>query len=309
MAANTNINWEPPKLDLSVDRYAAFTSWNERWDDYAMVTKLKDEQAEYRCSMLRYTFTEDTRKIYNTLGLTEAEAKDDKVIITKLKEFAKGTVNTTLERHTFYTRYQEEGECFDDFITDLKYLSKNCSFCNTNCEEGMLRDKIVEGILDSTLRQKLLSDSTLDLKKAEDTCRAKEKAIQGAKMLKNNKETRGGNADVDELTRRFNNNKTFQQQQPWQTQGRGSRREGGSDRRDNNKLPRSKSETPCKFCARLHKWGRQFCPAWDQKCTACFQKNHTKESSLCRKKKNIRNINQYDEDTHNITGSQILQNG
>ena len=119
MARSQNINWELPKLDLSVDRYSAFLAIR----DYATVAKLKDEDAEYRCSMLRYTFTEETRKIYNTLGLTEAEAKDDKVIIEKLKTFAKG--------------FQlKEPEGFNDFLTEL-VLCKNCNFCD-NCKDGLL---------------------------------------------------------------------------------------------------------------------------------------------------------------------------
>ena len=55
MAANPK--WEPPVLDLSVDRYSAYKAWHDRWTDYAIVTKLADESPEYRCSMLRYTFT------------------------------------------------------------------------------------------------------------------------------------------------------------------------------------------------------------------------------------------------------------
>ena len=91
--ANNCNNFEPPKLDLNVDRYNAFKAWNDRWEDYAIVTKLSAESPEYQCSMLRYTFTEETRKIYNTLALTADDAKDIKVIIDKLKAFAKGTVN------------------------------------------------------------------------------------------------------------------------------------------------------------------------------------------------------------------------
>ena len=163
MAASAK--WEPPVLDLSVDRYSAYKAWSDRWNDYSIVTKLKDENAEYRCSMLRYTFTEETRKIYNTLNLTADEAKDDKAIIEKLEAFGKGTINETLERHTFNSRNQEEGECFDDFLTELKILLKNCNFCGT-CVDGLLRDRIVSGIRDSSLRQKLLSDTDLTLKKA-----------------------------------------------------------------------------------------------------------------------------------------------
>ena len=131
MAVSRGSNFEPPKLDLSVDRYCAFKTWHERWTDYSVVTKLSDESPEYQCSTLRYTFTEETRKIYETLGLTDEEKKDPAVIIKKLEEFAKGTVNESMERHTFNSRIQEEDEPFDDFLTELKFLSKNCNFCDT----------------------------------------------------------------------------------------------------------------------------------------------------------------------------------
>ena len=149
-------NWEPPKLDLSVDRHSAFKAWKESWDDYSVITKLDEKDQAYQCSVLRYTFTEETRKIYNTLELTDDEKKDKGKIIEKLEAFAKGTVNETMERHTFNSRNQEEGESFDDFLTDLKILSKNCNFCDA-CHDGIIRDRIVAGIRDSAMRQKLLS--------------------------------------------------------------------------------------------------------------------------------------------------------
>ena len=111
--SRVNNNFEPPKLDLSVDRYSAFKTWKDKWTDYVVVTKLEAESPEYQASMVRYTFTEETRKIYNNLKLTEAEQKDAKAIIDKMKVFAKGTVNESLERYTFITRKQEADEPFD----------------------------------------------------------------------------------------------------------------------------------------------------------------------------------------------------
>ena len=104
--------WEPPKLDLSVDRHCAFKAWKDRWTDYVVVTKLAAESPEFQSSTLRYTFTEETRKIYNTFNLTADEAKNVATIIEKLETFAKGTVNETMERHTFNSRFQEDGEAF-----------------------------------------------------------------------------------------------------------------------------------------------------------------------------------------------------
>ena len=284
--AGTNPMWEPPTLDLSVDRYNAFKVWHDRWTDYSIVTKLDAETPEYRCSMLRYTFTEDTRKIYNTLGLTAEESKDEKVIIQKLETFAKGTVNETLERHTFNSRNQEEDEAFDDFLTDLKVLIKNCNFC-ANCIDGLLRDRIVGGIRDPSLRQKLLGDIGLTLKKAEDACRAKEKAVQGVKIL--NKDEKQDSADVDEVSRRMNNFRPFRQQQP---QHRNNNNNFSPSNRREQRPPNRADGQPCKFCTDVHHWGIQFCPAWDKNCTACGIKNHTKDSQICKRKKNIRNLNQ-----------------
>jgi hypothetical protein len=196
--------FEPPKLDLSVDRHCAYKAWRDKWKDYSVVTKLEEESAEYQCSMLRYTFAEDTRKIYNTFDLSTDEQKDIKVILEKLETFAKGTVNETMERHTFNRRKQEDGEPFDDFLTDIKILSKNCNFCAT-CHDGLLRDRIVAGIRDSPLRQKLLSTDKLDLKKAEDMCRAKEKAKEGVKMFGSSRSEDRDESDVAEISGgRFN---------------------------------------------------------------------------------------------------------
>ena len=61
----------PPRLDLSVERYAAFKSWKAKWDDYVMLSALDSKSAEYQAAMLRYTFTDNTRQIYESLKLSE----------------------------------------------------------------------------------------------------------------------------------------------------------------------------------------------------------------------------------------------
>ena len=67
--------------------------------------------------MLRYAFNEETRKIYDSLSLCEDDHKDIAKIMEAMEIFAKGIVNETLERHSFNTRNQKDGEPFDDYIT------------------------------------------------------------------------------------------------------------------------------------------------------------------------------------------------
>ena len=90
----------------------------------------------------------------------------------------------------------------------------------------------------------------MTLKKAEETCRAREKAKMGAKLF-NEK----GDVEVEELSRRFNKSKPFNNNKFRSGPSAGSR--GG-------KAPfgtKTKVDLPCKFCVRVHKWGRANCPA------------------------------------------------
>ena len=120
------------------------------------------------------------------MNLSGTDAKDTAKIIDVLEKFAKGTVNETQERHLFNSRCQEENELFDDFLTDIKILSKNCGFCGS-CHNSLVRDRIVAGINDDQLRKRLLSDSKLDLQKGENICRSYEKATQGVEALNESK--------------------------------------------------------------------------------------------------------------------------
>ena len=57
---------KPPTLDLSVDRFAAFRSWKEKWNDYVLLTDLAAKDPEYQSAILRYTFSTETRNIYDS---------------------------------------------------------------------------------------------------------------------------------------------------------------------------------------------------------------------------------------------------
>ena len=117
--------------------------------------------------MIRYTFTSDTRNISEAFNLSEADANSQNKILETLETFSRGIINETLERYTFNLRQQEDGESFDDFMTDVKTLSKNCKFCDT-CYNGLLRDRLDGGIASNSTKKKLLSEKDLTLEKTID---------------------------------------------------------------------------------------------------------------------------------------------
>ena len=121
MAENL-LTFKPPILDFSIERYAAFESWKSKWDDYVN-SNLTAKENEYKCAMLRYSFSNETQKIQEMLNLSEEDKKDISWIIVGLQTIAKVVVNEMLERHIFNAWKQEEGEVFDGFLTNLKILA------------------------------------------------------------------------------------------------------------------------------------------------------------------------------------------
>ena len=177
MAEGIKSSLRPPLLDFTVDRYAAFKSWKTKWQDYVLLSGLKAKHEEFQAAMMRYTFSAETRNIYDSLNLSEAGSKKPARTMADMEDFAKGILNETLERHSSNSRKQEEGEKFDDFLTEIKLLSKNCKFYDA-CYPSLVRDRTVSGIFSDEVREKLLSEKDLTLEKAMEICRSKEKALR-----------------------------------------------------------------------------------------------------------------------------------
>ena len=80
------------------------------------------------------------------------------------------------ERARFNSHKQEKGEPVDSFITDLHALPEHCDYKDLHDE--MIRDRIVVGLRDAALSEKLQLDSKLTLEKAVTTARQAETVRQ-----------------------------------------------------------------------------------------------------------------------------------
>lgn len=86
--------------------------------------------------------------------------------------------NESVDRHIFFTRSQQPGESFELFITDLKKLSIPCGTLY-----GLIKDRIISGLQDMNLKNRLLREDDLDLDKCVKICKAFELAQQQLKTL------------------------------------------------------------------------------------------------------------------------------
>ena len=100
---------------------------------------------------------EEADDILYSFGLTEDERKSCTTVPTKFEAHFVKRRNPIYERAKFNMRRQEEGESVDSFITSLYRLAEHCNYRELHNE--MIRDRIVVGLRDAVLSERLQTDS------------------------------------------------------------------------------------------------------------------------------------------------------
>ena len=113
---------------------------------------------------LIYSIGDDADDILRSFGLTEGESSRYEVVKDKFQSHFIKKRNVIYERAKFNMRTQVKGEPVDTFITALYGLAEHCAYGDLHDE--LIRDRIVVGLQDAKLSEKLQLDPTLTLEKA-----------------------------------------------------------------------------------------------------------------------------------------------
>ena len=110
--------------------------------------------------------------IFSTFTLTEDQGKDYEVVVEKFENYFMKKRNPIFERAKFNQRVQLTDESVDSSITDLYNLGEHCQY-GTLTEE-LIRDRLVVGLRNAKLSEKLQMNPELTLAKAVDQARLDE---------------------------------------------------------------------------------------------------------------------------------------
>ena len=116
------------------------------------------------------------------------DRKNYETVKNKFDSYFVQRCNVIFERARFNRRRQEEGEPVESFITALYSLAEHCSYGNLHDE--MIRDRIVVGIRNSTLSEKLQLDPRLTLDSAITQVRQSEAVTQQQPLLRGKPDSR-----------------------------------------------------------------------------------------------------------------------
>jgi len=94
----------------------------------SLLMVLSSKSEEVKCNYLMLWIGEKGREIYTTWELGAEEAKKLNTYYTKYEAYVKPKSNRVFVRYKFHQKVQQEGETFEQFLTDLKLLVKDCGY-------------------------------------------------------------------------------------------------------------------------------------------------------------------------------------
>ncbi|XP_068733036.1 uncharacterized protein [Montipora capricornis] len=238
--------------------------WLRHFERYRIASGLQNKSNQEQVGTFLYAMGDCADDIVKTLNINEAIASFDDVK-TALNGYFAARRNIIVERARFNRRRQNPGESVDTFIQDLYRLAENCN--HGTLKDELIRDRIIVGVPDDTLSDRLQAKSDLTLADAARISRQAEARKQNRTIVRG-VETQN---EVDYVSQPRSHNK----QQATNNPPARNRNEGYI------KEP-SKNDRPCFWCGR-QSHDRKYCPARDTICNNCNKKGHFQ--SVCLSKK------------------------
>ena len=248
----------PDKLDSK--KPEEWKRWIERFECYRIAAGLDAKDAKVQINTLVYAMGGNANEIFRSFQLAE----EDQVYETVKEPFEThfvGRTNVIFERARFNKRVQGAQESVIDFIESLYTLAETCQF--GALKDELIRDRIVVGIRNAVLSQKLMQDDTLTLDKAV-------KQAKSSELVKEHHEILKGDGEDGKINRIRDKKK-----RPPRDKGKVP---------ENSKDQKNSTRPPVKKCYRCSKspHKREECPAINATCRKCKNRGHY--ASECKSK-------------------------
>ena len=256
--------------------FGSWPNWIRRFERFRIAAGLNAKTEEYQVNSLVYTMGHMADDVLNTLALLEEDKKKyDKVRQAFDKHFI-CKHNVIYERAKFNKRCQEPGETVEAFITAVHKLAEHCQYGILRDE--MIRDRLVVGIRDHRLSEKLQLDSELTLVKAITKIRQSEEIKKQQPALRQSSMD-STDANMDAVRFKFKPKYSPH---------------GKSGFKPKDRTVQNYANTRCGRCGKTHENTLNACPARTAECKKCKKRGHF--AAVCKTKMRVEEIKESDFD-------------
>ncbi|KAF0747865.1 Uncharacterized protein FWK35_00020961 [Aphis craccivora] len=270
MSENINL---PTTFDLSGSNVAEkWKSFKQRFDIYLLASNQQQCEGKRKTALMLHCLGSEILPILNGFEFKKTnDAADYEIVVSKFNEYFIPKKNIVYEQHMFFTRDQKTGENIDEYVKELRLLASSCEF--GKLVDTLIRGRLICGLIDNKIKERLLKEGNIGLEKVLDVCRSDEIVRKQMSTMDNGT----NNCNIEEI-QKF---KKYDQV--------GKQIEESKGKYNSNK--NVKIINNCKRCGRNHKINN--CPAYGKKCIKCEKLNHF--AKQCKSTKSESKINEIEE--------------
>ncbi|CAK6984777.1 hypothetical protein LDENG_00184280, partial [Scomber scombrus] len=140
---------------------SSWHTWFRRFERFRTASGLASKEGDHQVNSLVYIMGDKADDILSSLPLTPEQLKDYEAVKRAFDNHFFRVHNVIYERAKFNKRSQEVGESAEHFIMDVHKMAEYCNY--GDLREEMIRDRIVVGIRDAGLSERLQLNAKLDL--------------------------------------------------------------------------------------------------------------------------------------------------
>lgn len=168
--------------------------WIRRFERFRLASNLHLSTDATQVNTLIYCMGDEADDILRGQDLTDAQRQQYALVKNTFETYFVPRKNVIYERAKSNRRVQQPGKAVDVFITALYVLAENCKYGALHDE--LLKDRIVVGLRDTSLSERMQLDADLTLEKAVNMAR------QSEVIKKQQNDLRGGGMmDIDAVTK------------------------------------------------------------------------------------------------------------
>ncbi|XP_050516691.1 uncharacterized protein LOC126891558 [Diabrotica virgifera virgifera] len=253
----------PSEFNFSLP--GSWNQWKKRLQRYMSVSGFINKPEAEKMDMLVYLMGAEAEEIITQFNLTPAQQVYS-IIIEKFDAHFIPQKNVIFKRFKFNTPSQQPGESVDAYITALHSLAEHCSY--GALKDELIRDRIVVGVLDVKVSERLQLQKNLILGEAVLTLRQAELQNSQNKILRQERVQ-----EVPTVNAHRGNYWSQSQAEP-------------NKYGQQNTQGKSNKNYKCTYCSVPSCNSRERCPAKESRCRLCGKKGHWQ--ARCRSGRNVR---------------------
>ena len=243
--------------------------WIRRFDRFRLASNLNATSEENQVNTLVYCMGDEAEEVLRGLMLTADERNKYTDVKAGFDTFFVPKKNVIYERAKFNLRLQLPGETVDSFITALYGLAEHCNY--GLLQKELIRDRLVVGLRNVSLSEKLQLDRDLTLETAITKTRQYEEVRRQQSDLRGENGSASQCSNVDAVHAKSYRKPKFPFKPQPQAQTPSSYKA--------NAWPQPGPKA-CYRCGKMPLHRQSECPATDAVCHNCGKKGHY--GKVCR---------------------------